>query len=117
MKVRAKRSTRPAAAAISADAALLSSDLKIWAGERVAHAGHESALLGKVEALRLASDGRSVEGKVRDHGPTPYRVAVSVDAGALSSRCECPYEDGPVCKHAVAAVEALRFPRDRKSVV
>ena len=111
MKVRVKRPTRPAIAAISADVALLSSDLKIWAGERVAQAGHESALLGKVEALRLAADGRSVEGKVRDQGPTPYRVAVSVDDGALSSQCECPYETGPVCKHAVAAVEALRFPR------
>jgi superfamily II DNA or RNA helicase len=111
LKVRAKRSTRPAIAAISADAALLSSDLRIWAGERVAQAGHESALLGKVEALRLAADGRSVEGKVRDQGPTPYRVAVSVDDGALLSQCECPYEGGPVCKHAVAAVEALRFPR------
>jgi superfamily II DNA or RNA helicase len=90
---------------------LLSADLKVWAGERVAHAGHESALLGKVEALRLAADGRSVEGKVRDQGPIPYRVAVFVDDGELDSRCECPYESGPVCKHAVAAVEALRFPR------
>jgi superfamily II DNA or RNA helicase len=111
LKTRLKRSTRPAVAAISADAVLLSSDLKVWAGERIAQAGHESALLGKVEALRLAADGRSVEGKVRDQGPTPYRVAVSVDAGELDSRCECPYEGGPVCKHAVAVLEALRFPR------
>jgi len=111
LKARLKKSTRPAVAAISADGVLLSADLKIWAGERIAQAGHESALLGKVEALRLAADGRSVEGKVRDQGPTPYRVAVSVDDGALESRCECPYEGGPVCKHAVAALEALRFPR------
>ena len=90
---------------------LLSADLAVLGGERVAHAGHESALLGKVEALRLAADGRSVEGKVRDHGPTPYRVAVHVDGGGLESHCECPYEGGPVCKHAVAALEALRFPR------
>jgi len=94
-----------------ADGVLLSADLKVWAGERIAQAGHESALLGKVEALRLAADGRSVEGKVRDQGPTPYRVAVSVGDGELESRCECPYEGGPVCKHAVAALEALRFPR------
>ena len=98
-------------AAIAADAMLLSTDLKIWAGERITQAGHEIALLGKVEALRLASDGRSVEGKVRDQGPTPYRVSVSVDGDGLESRCECPYEVGPVCKHAVAALEALRFPR------
>ena len=75
MKARTKRSTRPAVTAIFADPVLLSSDLREWAGERVPHAGHESALLGKVEALRLAGDGRSVEGKVRDQGPTPYRVS------------------------------------------
>ena len=102
---------RPAAAKIAADAVLLNADLKVWAGDRIAHAGHDGALLGKVEALRLASDGRSVEGKVRDQGPTPYRVAVSVEDGALESRCECPYEGGPVCKHAVSVLEALRFPR------
>ncbi len=111
MKARTKRSARPAITAISADTVLLSADLKVWAGERVAHAGHESALLGRVEALRLASDGRSVEGRVRDQGPIPYRVAVSVDGNGLESRCECPYEGGPVCKHAVAALEVLRFPR------
>jgi superfamily II DNA or RNA helicase len=112
LRAKAKRApTRPAVAAIAADAVLLSSDLRAWAGERVAAAGHESALLGKVEALRLAADGRSVEGKVRDQGPTPYRVAVSVDGHGLESRCECPYEGGPVCKHAVAILEALRFPR------
>jgi uncharacterized Zn finger protein len=43
--------------------------------------------------------------------PTPYRVAVSVAGDVLESQCECSYEGGPVCKHAVAAVEALRFPR------
>jgi superfamily II DNA or RNA helicase len=100
-----------AAAAIPADATLLSADLTAWAGDRISHAGHESALLGKVEALRLAPDGRSVQGKVRDHGPTPYRVSVEVSGSGLESRCECAYEGGPVCKHAVAAVEALRFPR------
>jgi len=111
LKARLKKSTRPALATISADGVLLSADLKVWAGERIAQAGHESALLGKVETLRLAADGRSVEGKVRDQGPTPYRVAVSVGDGALEARCECPYEGGPVCKHAVATLEALRFPR------
>jgi superfamily II DNA or RNA helicase len=112
LKGRTRRLARPARAAIHADPVLLTFDLRTWAGERVAHAGHESALLGKVESLRLAGDGRSVDAKVRDQGPTPYRVAVALeDAGALVSRCECPFEGGPVCKHAVAALEALRFPR------
>jgi superfamily II DNA or RNA helicase len=111
LKPRAKRPPRPASAALAADGVLLTSDLKQWAGERIAQAGHDSALLGKVEALRLAADGRSVEGRVRDQGPTPYRVGVSVVDGALAARCECPFEGGPVCKHAVAVLEALRFPR------
>jgi len=111
LKPRSKKPARPAAVAIPADATLLSSDLTVWAGERIAHAGHESALLGKVESLRLAADGRSVEAKVRDQGPTPYKVSVAASGSGLESRCECPYEGGPVCKHAVAAVEALRFPR------
>jgi len=111
LKRRTKKPPRPAAASIAADPVLLESDLREWAGERVAHAGHESALLGKVESLRLADDGRSVEARVRDQGPTPYRVAVSVEEGSLGSQCECPFEGGPVCKHAVAAIEALRFPR------
>ena len=111
MKARTRKTPRPAAAAIPADPLFLSADLRVWAGERIGHAGHESALLGKVESLRLASDGRSLEAKVRDQGPTPYKVGVAVLDGGLSSRCECPYQGGPVCKHAVAAIEALRFPR------
>jgi len=111
LKPRKKNPARIAAAVIPADPTLLSADLREWAGDRISHAGHESALLGRVEALRLASDGRSVEGRVRDHGPTPYKVSVGVSGAGLESRCECSYEGGPVCKHAVATVEALRFPR------
>ena len=74
MKLRKPKPARPPAAAIPADPVLLGADLAAWAGEKIRHAGHESALLGKVEALRLSSDGRSVEGKVRDQGPTPYKV-------------------------------------------
>ena len=111
MKLRKPKPARPPAAAIPADPVLLGADLAAWAGEKIRHAGHESALLGKVEALRLSSDGRSVEGKVRDQGPTPYKVSVSVSGAALEAHCECAYEGGPVCKHAVATIESLRFPR------
>ncbi|HEX4823680.1 MAG TPA: SNF2-related protein [Candidatus Polarisedimenticolaceae bacterium] len=111
MKTRKSKPARPASSAVPADHALLSFDVREWAGERIAHAGHESALLGKVASLRLAADGRSVEGKVRDQGPTPYRVSVALVDESLEARCECPYEEGPVCKHAVAVIEALRFPR------
>ena len=118
MKRRSRKPSRPATVLVPADTVLLSADLTTWAGGRIAHAGHESALLGKVEALRLAPDGRSVEAKVRDQGPTPYRVSVDIDdAGGLCARCECPFEGGPVCKHAVATLEALRFPRPAVGLV
>jgi superfamily II DNA or RNA helicase len=111
LKARPRKSGR-APAAIPADATLLGADLSAWAGERIAHAGHEAALLGKVETMRLAPDGRAVEAKVRDQGPIPYRVRVELSPeGEISSRCECPFEGGPACKHAIAMLEALRFPR------
>ncbi|HJQ97859.1 MAG TPA: SNF2-related protein [Candidatus Polarisedimenticolaceae bacterium] len=111
MKARPRKSGR-APSAIPADPVLVSADLSAWAGDRIAHAGHEAALLGKVETMRLAPDGRAVEAKVRDQGPMPYRVRVELsEAGELSSRCECPFEGGPACKHAIAMLEALRFPR------
>ena len=94
-----------------ADPALLATDLERWAGERVARGGRETALLGRVQSLRLGADGRHLEARVRDAGPAPYVVEVEVVGGLLASRCTCPFDWGPVCKHAVAAVEALRFPR------
>jgi len=111
LKARPRKSGR-APAAIPADPILVTADLSAWAGDRIAHAGHEAALLGKVETMRLAPDGRAVEAKVRDQGPIPYRVRVELnDGGDLSSRCECPFEGGPACKHAIAMLESLRFPR------
>ncbi len=104
---RAKRLLPPA----GADPALISADLEKWAGARIARSGRETALLGRVQSLRLGPDGRFLEARVKDSGPTPYLVEVAAAGGLLVSRCTCPFDWGPVCKHAVAAVEALRFPR------
>lgn len=109
-KSRSKRTTAPAGG-VSADPALLESDLSRWAGRGVASGGRKSALLGQVESLRLVSDGRSVEARVRDSGRATHRVRVEVSDGSLASRCTCAHVDDSPCKHAVAAVEALRFPR------
>jgi len=94
-----------------ADPALISADLEKWAGARIARSGRETALLGRVQSLRLDPDGRFLEARVKDSGPMPYHVEVAAAGGLLVSRCTCPFDWGPVCKHAVAAVEALRFPR------
>jgi superfamily II DNA or RNA helicase len=108
-KSRSKRSAVPAGGT-SAHAAFLSTDLSRWAGHGVARGGRRSALLGQVEALRLVADGATVEASVRDTGRSAHDVRVTVIDGRLSSRCTCDHEATP-CKHAVATVEALRFPR------
>ncbi len=95
---------------IPADPLLLGADLKEWVGERIAQSGRREALLGRVELLRMAADGRSIEGRVRGNRPLPYQVRVAVSEGRLISRCTCARESLPACKHAIAALEALRFP-------
>src|SRR5262245_46074162 len=93
------------------DPALVSTDLARWAGERVARSGRKYALLSRVLSLKLNADGSLLEARVRGSGTTPYRVEVKAQDGFLASRCTCLFDWSPVCKHAVAAVEALRFPR------
>ena len=101
---------QPAPPKIPADPALLSTDLKDWAGERIASSGRREALLGRVELLRMAADGRSIEARVRGNRPLPYQVHVRTSEAGLLSSCTCAKETRPACKHAVAALEALRFP-------
>src|SRR5262245_3807677 len=93
------------------DPSLLSTDLARWAGERVARGGRKYALLSRVLSLKLNAEGNLLEARVRGSGTTPYRVEVRAQDGFLASRCTCLFDWSPVCKHAVAAVEALRFPR------
>jgi superfamily II DNA or RNA helicase len=104
------RTGAPVPPKIPADPALLSTDLKDWAGERIASSGRREALLGRVELLRMAADGRSIEARVRGNRPLPYQVHIQTSQAGLLSSCTCAKETLPACKHAVAALEALRFP-------
>ena len=101
------------APAYPAAAALYALDLADWAGERVARAGRDDALLGRVESLHLALDGRVLEALVRGNRPLPYRVQVDVQELRAATSCTCSREQAGPCRHAVAAVEALRFPARR----
>ncbi len=107
---RPKRRSAPAPV-VSPDPALLGTDLEGWAGARVARTGRKYALMSRVESLHLSADGTVLEARVRGSRPTPYRVEVTARGRFLLGRCTCPFDYGPACKHAVAAVEALRFPR------
>ena len=95
---------------IPADRLLLETDLEAWAGRRIFRGGRRAALLGRVEWLRLTPDGGGLEARVRDNRATPYVVNVRCIGAGLNSECTCPDGAAPGCKHAVAAVEALRFP-------
>ena len=75
----------------------------------MAAAGRKDALLGRVEMLCVGLDGRSIEARVRGNRPLPYRVEVAIRESVLATRCTCS-EGTTACRHAVAALEALRFP-------
>ena len=95
---------------VPADERLLEADLCQWAGQRIAQGGRRDALLGRVEALRLSLDGSSIEARVRGNRPLPYSVEVRTSADSISSHCTCSREAPGPCRHAVAALETLRFP-------
>ena len=92
-----------------ADPRFFETDLEAWAGKGVARSGRKDAVLGRVERLQL-HDERSLEARVRGTRPAPHRVQVFIDDTGITSRCDCPEPPGTPCRHAVAAVEALRFP-------
>ena len=95
---------------VPADPLLLNSDLGGWAGAGIARSGRREALLGRVEWLRIAPDRLGLEARVRGNRPLPYLVKIWVENRRLNCRCTCAPEMKPGCKHAVAALEALRFP-------
>ncbi len=95
---------------VPADPQLLELDLRGWAGERIANGGRKDALLGRVESLHLSLDGRTVEARVRGNRPLPYHVRVWLEDGPPRSDCTCSGESTVACRHAVASIEALRFP-------
>ena len=68
---------------VPADKRLLEAELGEWAGSRIAQGGRRDALLGRVEALRLSLDGRSIEARVRGNRPLPYSVEVRATAGSI----------------------------------
>ena len=107
---RKKRSREADKPAPPADPTLMGRDLVEWAGERIAHAGRNYALLGRVESLRLSPEGSTLFALVRGNRPVPYSLEIGVEDGDLSARCTCSQQPGRACRHAVAALEALRFP-------
>ena len=105
-----RRSEGPRIPLPPADPALLNLDLERWAGGAVARTGRKYALLGRVESLRLTPEGTGVMAEVRGNRSAPHAVEIAVRSGVVKHVCTCSQEDGQACRHAVAALEALRFP-------
>ncbi|HXV75140.1 MAG TPA: DEAD/DEAH box helicase [Candidatus Polarisedimenticolaceae bacterium] len=102
------RPRRPAG--LPAHPLLLATDLRTWAGDESAASGRREALLGRVSFLRLAPSGRLIEAKVRGNRTAPYHVQVWVEDERIHTRCTCAGGARSGCKHAVAALETMRFP-------
>lgn len=81
-------------------------NLKCWASSRIVSRGRDYYRRGKVLAIESSEEGL-VEASVEGSADRPYRVEVRFDAGGMPrSRCDCPYDWEPLCKHAVAALIA-----------
>ena len=104
--------SRPAAEApkVPASRGLIEADLSGWAGEETAKLGRKDALLGRVERMHLADGGLCLEARVRGERPAPHVVRIWDDVGRLTLDCDCAAGRGEPCRHAVAALQALRFP-------
>ena len=49
-------------------------------------------------------------------GTSDYRVSIRLDkAKVVEHNCECPYDLGPVCKHTVAVLYAIRDSQEERS--
>ena len=96
--------------AVPAAAPFLHADLAAWAGDQVAQTGRNYALLGRVVALRVSPEGDTVEARVRGNRAVPHAVVIRIETDVPSSECTCSQDGANACRHAVAALEALRFP-------
>lgn len=73
-------------------------------------AGRNDALLGRVVTLRVSPEGTTVYAGVRGNRPAPYDVEVHLEDTGPRAVCTCSEGGTGPCRHAVATLEALRFP-------
>lgn len=73
------------------------------ADQRVRDRG--AALFQAGDVTRLSLHDTLYRGRVRGSEVMPYRV--DIDFGQETWACTCPYDHGPVCKHAVAVALAV----------
>ena len=82
------------------------------ASEESFQRGRDYCEQGAVGAVTLR--GRQLLAEVQGSRYEPYRVEVTLSAGAiLNAHCSCPYDWGGYCKHIVATLLTCINERDR----
>lgn len=87
-------------------------NIRSWASSRILYRGRDYYRKGKVLSLDAYEDEGTVPktriaARVEGTLEEPYRVEIRFDAcGAPLSKCACPFNMEPLCKHAVAALIA-----------
>ena len=81
-------------------------NLHSWASARVVARGRDYYRQGRVSSLDSVEGGGLVA-RVAGSTHQPYRVEILFGrSGPPASRCDCPYNWEPLCKHAVAVLLA-----------
>ncbi|MBI5597919.1 MAG: hypothetical protein HY928_17685 [Elusimicrobia bacterium] len=81
-------------------------NLRAWASSRVISKGRDYYRQGRVSSLDSDEEG-GIVAQVGGSTEQPYRVELRfARSGPPASRCSCPYNWEPLCKHAVAALIA-----------
>lgn len=88
------------------DQTLAIRDLQDLASHRIVRRGLDYARAGRV--LEVESGPNTLKALVQGSNSRPYRVALQVTGQELQSRCTCPFDWEPFCKHAIAAL-AVHF--------
>lgn len=75
-------------------------------GPLIVSRGKEYLLNGAVRGLKKLKEGEWVASV---HGTDIYKVRISLKGKDVNAHsCSCPYDGGPVCKHVVAVLFAIR---------
>ncbi len=81
-------------------------NLSSWASSRIISRGRDYYRKGNVLQLDSSSEA-FIQSKVRGSDTEPYEVQIQFDScGMPISRCTCPFNWEPLCKHAVSTLIA-----------
>ncbi|MCG2726837.1 MAG: SNF2-related protein [Elusimicrobia bacterium] len=91
---------------VAIDPFCVENNLRVWASSRIIARGRAYYRQGHVMSVESFNDN-SIEARVEGTRQEPYRVEIKFDKwGMPVSKCDCPFDWEPLCKHAVAVLIA-----------